>query len=116
MQREQSTVNGTPVMPGEEHVAMGSAPACFIAAPREVFGFAAWIGPCEGRVTTTWTPGAGILVHLEDPEDLSCAPRRKSCWRSCRRCWNSSGMKGSQACLSWSLSARQYGRAWRYQV
>jgi hypothetical protein len=32
---------------------MGSAPAGFIAAPRELFGFAVWIGPCEGRVTTT---------------------------------------------------------------
>lgn len=58
---------------GREPALACSAPAGFINAPREVFGSAAWTGPCEGRVSTTWTPGEGILIHVEEPEDLSRA-------------------------------------------
>jgi hypothetical protein len=60
-------------VPDKNNAAVPAAPAGFFAAPRDLFGFAAWLGPSEGRVTTTWTPGAGILIHLEDPEDLSFA-------------------------------------------
>lgn len=48
-------------------------PAGFIAAPRDSLGFAAWLGPADGRVTSTWTTTEGILVHLQDMEALSRA-------------------------------------------
>jgi hypothetical protein len=80
MRRSGQSVNGTPVKPGKQYAATGSAPVGFIAAPREVFGFAAWTGPCEGRVTTTWNPCESILIHLEEPEDLNRA-QANSCWR-----------------------------------
>lgn len=66
-------MRGTLPVPDKNKAAVPVAPAGFFAAPRDLLGFAAWIGPSEGRVTTTWTPGAGILIHLEDPEDLSFA-------------------------------------------
>ena len=46
-------------------------PAGFIAAPRETLGVPAWLGPAEGRVSTTLSPTEGVLVHLEDAEDLN---------------------------------------------
>lgn len=73
MHRDRPTVGGTPLVSDKNNAAVPAAPAGFFAAPRDLLGFAAWIGPSEGRVTTTWTPGVGILIHVEDPEDLSFA-------------------------------------------
>jgi len=48
-------------------------PDQFIAAPRDMLGRNAWLGPADGRVTTTWTQDEGVMVHIEEAEDLSIA-------------------------------------------
>ena len=71
MQREPPPVNGTPCEAGQRACSCLLC-TCWIhrCAARGV-RYAAWTGPCEGGVSTTWTPGEGILIHLEGPEDLS---------------------------------------------
>jgi hypothetical protein len=49
----------------------------FIAAPRDALGFPAWLGPAEGRVNTTWTPSEGLVVHVEEGEDLTLEAAEK---------------------------------------